>query len=151
MILMFKSIVKNERGQAMVEMAIVIILLMMLIFGITEFGRIFYSNLAVSNGARTGARHAAVTDLTDDALKLFIAQRTFPGSETIFTNADPDDGDITIVYTDLLGNDARGLGGTISVKVDYPVPIYAPIISRFTGNPRWVSSTVVMRIETEDV
>jgi len=145
---MFKSIIKNEHGQAMVEMAIVMILLMMLIFGITEFGRIFYSNLAVSNGARTGARHAAVTPLTDDALKLFIAQRTFPGNETIFTNADPADGDITIVYTDILGENARGLGGTISVTVDYPVPIYAPLISTLIDNPYLVSATVEMRIET---
>lgn len=148
MIVMLRSIVKNERGQAMVEMCIVVILLMMLLFGITEFGRIFFSNLVISNGARAGARHAAVTSLNDDALKLYIAQRTFPGNQAIFTNADNADGSITIIYTDPSGNPARKLGGTISVKVDYPVPIYAPLISRFTGDPRWVSSTVVMRIET---
>lgn len=145
---MLRFISKDEHGQAMIEMCIVVILLMMLIFGITEFGRIFFSNLVISNGARAGARHAAVTSLGDDALRLYIAQRTFPGNPAIFTNADNSDGSITIIYTDPTGNPARKLGGTISIKIDYPVEIYAPLISRITGDPRWVSATVLMRIET---
>ena len=51
----------NRRGQAMVEMALVIVLLVILIFGMTEFGRAMYTKNTLNNAARAGARVAVVT------------------------------------------------------------------------------------------
>jgi Flp pilus assembly protein TadG len=49
----------DQRGQAMVEMAIVIIILALLMMGIIEFGRAFMVANMITNAARDGARTAA--------------------------------------------------------------------------------------------
>jgi TadE-like protein len=51
---------QKERGAAAVEMAIVLPLLLMLLLGIIEFGRVFNVQISLSQAAREGARHAAV-------------------------------------------------------------------------------------------
>ena len=57
----------NNNGQALVEFAIILPLLMLLVFGIIEFGRFLYLKNSVTNAAREGARLAAVTKPYDAA------------------------------------------------------------------------------------
>jgi Flp pilus assembly protein TadG len=45
----------------MVEMAIIVPLLLMLVFGIIEFGRAYNANVSVTHAAREGVREYAVT------------------------------------------------------------------------------------------
>lgn len=52
----------RERGVAAVEFAIILPLLMMLVFGIVEFGRAYQARLAVTHAAREGVRVLAVTE-----------------------------------------------------------------------------------------
>lgn len=56
-----RSILENNKGQALVETALVIVLLFALIFGIAEFGRAMYTKNMLNNAARAAARVAAVT------------------------------------------------------------------------------------------
>jgi Flp pilus assembly protein TadG len=51
----------KSRGQALVEMAIILPLLMLLVMGIFEFGRAMYIKNTLTNAARAGVRAAAVT------------------------------------------------------------------------------------------
>ena len=51
----------NDKGQAMVETALVLMLLVVLIFGMTEFGRAMYTKNMLNNTARAAARVAVVT------------------------------------------------------------------------------------------
>ena len=56
----------NSTGQALVEMAIILPLLMLLIMGIISFGRAMYIKNTLTNASRAGARTAAVTpDIID--------------------------------------------------------------------------------------
>jgi Flp pilus assembly protein TadG len=50
----------GERGSALVEMAVVMAVLLMIMFGIIDFGRAFYTYSFVANAAREGARWAIV-------------------------------------------------------------------------------------------
>ena len=50
----------REDGQAFVEFAIVLPILVLLVFGITQFGLAFHNYLAITDAARVGARAAAV-------------------------------------------------------------------------------------------
>jgi hypothetical protein len=55
----------NEKGQALIELALVLLLLMIILFGIEEFGRYFFHLNSIKNAAREGVRKAVVTpDLT---------------------------------------------------------------------------------------
>ena len=51
---------KNERGAAAVEFALVLPLLVVLAFGIAEFGRAYYLQTTLSGAAREGVRVMAI-------------------------------------------------------------------------------------------
>ena len=56
----FKKI-KNERGQTMTEFAFVLPILLVLLFGIVQFGIIFNNYVTVTDAARTASRKGAVS------------------------------------------------------------------------------------------
>jgi Flp pilus assembly protein TadG len=51
---------RNNRGQAMLEFALVLPILLLLVFGIIDFGIIFFDNLVITQAAREGARVGVV-------------------------------------------------------------------------------------------
>jgi Flp pilus assembly protein TadG len=55
-----KSNRKNERGAALVEFAIVATVFLSVMFGVIEFGRLFWTHNALRDAARKGVRLAAV-------------------------------------------------------------------------------------------
>ena len=150
---MLRSLIKNERGQNMIEMALVLPILLLLLFGIIEFGRIFYSFLSINNGARAGARYAAVHVVDDDDLKDIIAEKSFPGDsdaqDTVVAHT-------TIEYVDSDGDEDRESDGTVEISIAYPVELYAPLIYRIIGDvdaqghkidQKTVTAAVIMRVE----
>ncbi len=60
-----KSRRRRTRGQGLVEFALVLPVLLLLIFGIIEFARIFYSWLIITNAVRTGERYAVTGQYMD--------------------------------------------------------------------------------------
>jgi Flp pilus assembly protein TadG len=53
--------IKDERGQAMTEFAIVLPILIVLLFGIVQFGILFNNYVTLTDAVRAGARAAAVS------------------------------------------------------------------------------------------
>jgi uncharacterized protein (UPF0333 family) len=51
---------KNENGQAMVEFALVLPILLLFIAGVIDFGWIFHNQLAANNASREAARFIAI-------------------------------------------------------------------------------------------
>ncbi len=58
--MMKKSNRKNERGAALFEFAIVSTVFLSVMFGVIEFGRLFWTHNALRDAARQGVRYAAV-------------------------------------------------------------------------------------------
>ncbi len=52
---------RRERGQALVEFALVLPVLAILILGIVQLGLVFHDYLSLTDAVRTGARQAAIT------------------------------------------------------------------------------------------
>ena len=61
----FRQLGINERGAAMVEFAIIAMLLFAFIFGIIELGWIFNGYVTLTSAAQEGARLAIVTSIDD--------------------------------------------------------------------------------------
>ncbi|HEU4835333.1 MAG TPA: TadE/TadG family type IV pilus assembly protein [Pyrinomonadaceae bacterium] len=57
----------GEQGATMAEFAIISVVFFMIIFGIIEFGRLFYTHNALTDAARRGARYAVLHEKTDIA------------------------------------------------------------------------------------
>lgn len=51
---------KREEGQGLLEFALIFTLLMMLLFGIIDFSRIFFAYATMSHGAREGTRYGII-------------------------------------------------------------------------------------------
>lgn len=49
----------HQRGQSLVEFALVLPIFVLLLFGVVDAGRLVYTNAALSQAAREGARLAA--------------------------------------------------------------------------------------------
>ena len=69
-----KKIRKREKGQALVEFALVLPLLIMLVCGIIDFGWLFYNVLSLQNACREGARKAIVIS-TSDSYQTLVYQK----------------------------------------------------------------------------
>lgn len=127
---------RNNKGQSMVEMALVLPVLMLLLFGILEFGRVFHEYLVVTAAAREGARTAAIgsdNTVVENAVK--------EAASSI------DRGSLDIVVTPANETD-RVHGQPLTVVVSNPIEIITPLISAFfPQNPYIVKSTAVMRYE----
>lgn len=56
-----RKLIARQNGQTMVETALVLFLLLLIVIGILEFGRIMYLWNSLNNAARTAVRQAVVT------------------------------------------------------------------------------------------
>jgi len=65
---------RNERGQAMVEFAIVLPVLVLIVFAIIQFGILFNNFVALTDAVRAGARTAAVSRTAADPVGATIAR-----------------------------------------------------------------------------
>lgn len=135
----------NNKGQSLVETALVLPILLLLIFGIIEFGRIFNAYIIISNASREGARYAAVGK-TDAEVRTAVLNRT---SSLGDGDAD-DDNDVDIDITPAVTPpDRRTQGEGVDVTVAHDLPLIAPIIGPLISdtNTFHIETTTKMRVE----
>jgi Flp pilus assembly protein TadG len=96
---------RDERGAAAVEFALVAMLLLTLVFGIAEIGRMWYLQSSLAAAARDGARTMAVENdqdaATDQAEAVFVGGSFTtvsinPGTGECVSGADAN---VTLTYT----------------------------------------------------
>lgn len=114
-----RRIRKAQEGQAMVEFALVIPLLLLLIFGIIQFGILFNNYLTLTDAVRAGARQASVSRTlpTPVATTTARVQGSAAGLdknklEILVTAFNPADGSATWAQ-----------GGDVTVEAKYPYHI----------------------------
>jgi Flp pilus assembly protein TadG len=101
----------DKSGQAMVEMAFVIFVLVILIFAITEFGRAMYTKNTLTNAARAGARAAVVTSGISDVI---LSQGSLANDCTSYTcpnSANPQECVYKAVCNSIVSTDLRSKTG----------------------------------------
>ena len=124
----------EEKGQAMVETALVIPILLLLLFGVIDVSRVLHASLTVENAAREGARLAALGGSDAEVSARAAAAAFSLPAEQLVVAVDPPEG-------------GRTSGGTVTVSVDYSVPILAPMIGDLIGSPFPVSGSSSTRVE----
>lgn len=133
MFIQLRRLTKGEKGAAAVEFAIILPLLVLLVFGIIEFGRVYNLYLAVTHAAREGARIASVrngTGATDDDIKNLIVERSAIN--------------ITTSNVELWPANFKTAGQPIEVRVNYPTTLSIPLLGSYSIELR---SKGIMRIE----
>lgn len=125
---------KKQEGQALVEMALVLPILLLLFMGIFEFGRIMGAYMILSDLARDGARHGVVGYSDANIEELIDNRRAWLESDLILVNIEPADVE-------------RDKGDPLQVTVHYSLPLVAPFLSSILPNPFPLESQCTMRVE----
>ncbi|MHB9145145.1 MAG: TadE/TadG family type IV pilus assembly protein [Symbiobacteriia bacterium] len=129
---MSRRLSRDERGQSLVEFALVVPLLLLLVIGIMEFGRAYSANLALQNAAREGAR-LAITGATD----ANITQRVVSSAVGL------DSTKLTVTVSPV----TRVQGAYVTVTATYQFQYLTPLITNIIGSLKTFQSTVTMRME----
>ncbi len=110
----------SQRGDSLLEFALMSAVFFMTIFGVTEFGRAIFDYNVVANAARDGARWAIVRGYTSSspadevAVKTYVRTRVYGMNANVTTTWSPD----------------NKPGGVVSVTVSTnftPLTSYIPI------------------------
>ncbi|MDD4602005.1 hypothetical protein SDC9_14767 [bioreactor metagenome] len=128
-----RKYVENHRGQAMVEFALVVPVLLLLVLGIMEFSLVIHQYMVVSGAAREGARSAALGE-TDPVVEGVVANAA--------TGLDSNKIIVTVAPTP-----TRTQGEAVSVTVTYPITTYTPLIGAFFADDSRIKGSAVMRVE----
>lgn len=135
--LQIRRLLRESDAQGLVELALVLPILLMLLMGIFEFGRIFGSYLVISNLAREGARYGVVGHSDSQIHDIVIAQRAYL-----------DESRLTVEITPTTPTDeSRSKGSPLEVEVDYSVPLIAPFWGVILPDPFPLSAQCFMRVE----
>ncbi len=127
----------SAKGQATLELALVLPILILLLFGIMEFGRIFNASLTIAQAAREGARVGAVGGSDEEILSAVKSAAATLDLNRLQVSVDPPDSSPGL----------RVRGGRLRVEVNYSVSLVAPVIAEIIPNPYPLKAVAVMRIE----
>lgn len=136
---------RNRHGQAMIEFAIVVPVMMLIILGIVAFGAMWSHQLKLNNASREGARHGIVCGATDAEIEAIVRDRakllnkSQAGPDTLLT-VDIDPPETPERLAGLLA------GEPLTVTVHYDDYIAVPIFGVF-ANPKRLVSVTTMRLE----
>jgi Flp pilus assembly protein TadG len=134
----------------MVEMVIVVLLALMVIFGITEFGRALFTYHAVANAARLATRYAIVhgancttsgCPATNDSIRTFVQNSTPGVLQSSLTATAAWSG--TALDGTTCSSSSEKPGCTVSVSVSYPFTYILPPLG-FPSGTITMSSTSQM-------
>lgn len=123
---------RGQKGNAVIEMALVLPLLLLVLFGITEFGRAVMTTNVLNTAAREGARVAAVSLLTDT---LLVQNKV----NSVLNAANVTPKSITIQYF------AANRSIQVRVTSDFTV-LSNSVLQTFVGTYE-LSGTVIMKYE----
>ena len=137
---MRKSYFKRENGQAMVEFAIVLPLMILLLCGIIEFGWIFMNQSLLDNANRETTRYmtmnydSSASVSTNQAaalaqMKLVLGSSVLSGSS------------LTLTYT------INTTTNNITIYATYPLRTLTPVMPFATNGTITIDSETTMRIE----
>lgn len=125
-----KRVLGNERGQALVEFALIMPFLLLFIIGIVEFGRGWNQHQVITDAAREGARSAVLFDvaITDDSVRKIVRTALARGG------VNPDVATINIV------DEGSGGSSIVSISKPYQFAFFGALMKWTTGE-----STIALR------
>jgi len=124
----------KKKGQSLVEFAIILPILVLIIFGIIEFGLLMNSYIVIQAASREGARIGIVGGTDEDILDSVYTAASNLDINRINVNINPNEG-------------SRKPGDTLTVQVEYDYDILMPVISNLLGDSIRLRAKTSMRVE----
>ena len=136
---------RNEKGNALVETAITMPIVLLVCVGIFEFGRAYQTSQVLTNAAREGARLAILEGPTDAEVRSRVNQYLTDGGLASLA-----DGNILVTRNAALAGSATA--STVQVNYPFEFMVLNPVIrlitpSSTTGAPITLTASTLMRNE----
>ena len=126
----------NERGATLVEYSIAVMVFMVAMFAVIEFGRAIWVHNALSDAARRGARYAVLHSANDvaDVKNVVVYGDPAGGSQPTVPNLSTTN--VSVTYSQF------GLNkGTVSVSVtNYQFQFVIPIVGTTISMPSYTTT-----------
>lgn len=143
---------RRERGAAAVEFALVAPLLILLVFGIIDFGYMINRATVVNNAARDAVRIASLDGSYDEIRQTVVGELSDSGipadapTTRIMICADADVA--ASCDADEPDYDSRAASGSVAtVKIEYHYQWITPVIAGIFGDSTTVTKHSEMRVE----
>lgn len=125
---------KNERGQSLVEFALILPMLLLLICATFDFGRVIYTYMHLNLLTQESVRLGGLGE-TDETISQFAKNNIHVGNATLLqVKISP-------------SQSARKSGDYVTVTLEYPVTYVTPFISLIFPSPYRVITDSTIRIE----
>ncbi len=120
-------------GQAFVELALIMVLVLFLCLATIDMGRAFVSYLSVAHAARDGARVGTIAAKPYDMIRVTVKRAAQP---------------LTIADADIVIDRDAGPPQQITVQATYRLTTTLPMVSELWGGGELpISSTMISRVE----
>ncbi len=127
---------KGQKGQSLVEVALAMPLLILVLMGILDLGRAYFTYVTLADAAAEGAAYGAL----HPGQTALIIDRAADASNGL-VQLEPEM--VSVIQSDL------SLGSPITVTVEYDYQIITPIVQRFVpSGTLTMKATVVQSITT---
>lgn len=127
---MFNKFRKNDKGQGLVEFALILPIFLLIFVAIVDFGWVIFVKTNVNNAAREGARYYAVNEDSSEAAAVAANYLSFLNDSSI---------DVSIQRVPLSNNNEAGIC-TVKTSV-------RPLVGLIFSQPIAVQSSAQMRLE----
>ena len=134
-----RAFVRADRGAAAVELAILLPVVLLILGGIVDFGRFFFTKIELTNAAREGVRAAIVTTGTPGPGATTRALAALPGMATSSVRVT-----VTACTTGSLPVNAAATVGIANFKWLILEPAFK-IIGGPSALPSVINATAVMK------
>ncbi|HOU14182.1 MAG TPA: TadE/TadG family type IV pilus assembly protein [Anaerolineae bacterium] len=112
----YKRSNKSNRGQSLVEVALVLPIILMILLGLLDFGRAYFTLVALHDAADEGATYAAIRPSDVAGIQRRAAEastRLVPIQQA----------NVSVVYPPIIT-----VGAPITVTIDYFLDLYTPFV-----------------------
>ena len=128
---------KSEKGQAALEFALVLPILLLLVCGIVDFGRILYTKNTLTSMSEQAARYASL-DYTNTDAEIDTYVRTNAGV------SDTSAGTLTVAVAP---TPTRVSGNTVKITLTYKIYYITPFMNKILASPFIIKSYSTFRVE----
>ncbi len=136
---------RSEKGQSLTEFALALVILLTLVAGVTDLGRMFIAYIIIRDAAQEGAVYGSIADKSD--LTTFQTEVESRVKEAFTDPSDPSNTPIDLsklqVYANVIGATCATPGSGVRVKVDYAVPVTMPFLGSIIGSQEMKMSATV--------
>ncbi len=138
--------IQRQKGAEIVEFALVLPLLLLILFGIMEFGIVFFDKAIITNASREGARAGVVSRspvLSNDDITTIVNNYSVGLVSFSSSVASPV---VTVTTTTIVAEQFL----TVKVEYSYTFLVLGNLMSLFIpsfSNPIVLSASTVMRYE----